>query len=187
MPKLQIIIASTRPGRAGKPIGDWFAHVAEKHAAFTVEVLDLAAINLPFLDEAAHPRQKKYEHSHTKEWSAKIESGDAFVIVTPEYNHSYPAPLKNALDYLYTEWNNKPVGFVSYGGVSGGTRSVAQLKPVVTALQMVPVVEAVNIPFHAQYIKDGTMNGTEAQEKSAREMLDALAKWTETLQKHPAS
>lgn len=188
MLNLKIIIASTRPGRAGESIGAWFTGIAKNHPAFEVQNLDLKEINLPFLDEPSHPRLQKYEHQHTKDWSAKVASGDAYVIVTPEYNHGYPASLKNALDYLFVEWGNKPVGFVSYGGISGGTRSIQQLKQVITALQMVPVVEAVNIPFFAQYLDDeGVFQGTEAQEKGAAGMLDALAKWAENLKAFRAS
>jgi NAD(P)H-dependent FMN reductase len=188
MLNLKTIIASMRPGRAGEPIGTWFTGIAQKHPAFEVEVLDLKEINLPFLDEPSHPRLQKYEHQHTKDWSTKVASGDAYVLVTPEYNHGYPASLKNALDFLYVEWGNKPVGFVSYGGIAGGTRALQQLKQIVTALQMVPIVEAVNIPFFAQYLDDeGIFQGTEAQEKSATSMLDVLAKWAEDLQQFRVS
>src|ERR1035438_2559764 len=131
---LKIILASTRPGRKGAPVASWFYDIAVKHAAFNIELLDLAKINLPFLDEPKHPMLKQYQHQHTKDWSAMINLADAIVIVTPEYNYSYPATIKNALDFIYQEWNYKPVGFVSYGGVAAGTRSVQMLKQVVNAL-----------------------------------------------------
>jgi NAD(P)H-dependent FMN reductase len=153
-PVLQVIIASTRPGRVGLPVAQWFEGVARDQGAFDVEVLDLAQIALPLLDEPGHPIAREYLHPHTVAWSETIDRGDAFVIVHPEYNHSYNAAIKNALDYLHVEWNYKPVGFVSYGGVSSGTRAMTALKPVVAALRMVPVVEAVNIPFVAQFIDD---------------------------------
>lgn len=178
MLKLQVIIASVRPGRAGQPIGNWFHRLAQSHTAFDVELVDLAEVNLPLMDEPAHPRLGRYEHQHTKDWSAKIAEGDAYAIVTPEYNYGYPASLKNALDYLYVEWNHKPVGFVSYGGIAGGTRSVQQLKPVVGALQMYPVIEAVTLPFFSQYLNvDGEFEGNETHDKAATSLLDALAKW----------
>src|SRR3954466_1851448 len=115
MPKLQVIIASTRPGRVGLPVGRWFHDRAVKHGGFDVELVDLAEVNLPFMDEPHHPRLGRYEHQHTKDWSARIASGDAFVFVLPEYNYGITAPLKNAIDYLNREWAHKPVGLVSYG------------------------------------------------------------------------
>src|SRR4051794_30528659 len=127
---LKIIIASTRPGRRGPLIGSWIHELAKKNAAFELSLLDLADINLPFLDEPHHPRLQLYEHEHTKKWSNTINGADAFIFVTAEYNYGYPAPLKNALDFLFHEWSYKPVAFVSYGGIAGGTRSVQMLKQV---------------------------------------------------------
>src|SRR5690606_6014283 len=129
-PRLQIIVSSTRPGRIGLPIAEWFASEATAHDTFEVDFADLAEIGLPLLDEPHHPRLGNYQHDHTKAWSERVAAADAFALVTPEYNHGFPAPLKNALDFLYREWNHKPVGFVSYGGVAAGTRAVALLKPV---------------------------------------------------------
>src|SRR5579872_6813928 len=142
-PLLQIVVASTRPGRVGLPVAEWFADVARKHGAFDVELVDLAEVGLPFLDEPNHPRFRQYTHAHTKKWSATVERADAFVFVTPEYNFGMPATLKNALDYLHYEWQYKPAGFVSYGGISAGTRAVQQLKQVVTTLKLFPLPEAV--------------------------------------------
>src|SRR3954454_2984720 len=155
MPTLAIVIGSTRPGPPGLPTADWSAGVARGHGGFDVEVADLAEIALPLLDEPHHPRLRQYTKPHTKAWSAIIDRADAVVVVTPEYNYVYPAVLKNAIDSLDEEWRDKPVGFVSYGGVAAGTRAVQQLKQVVTTLRMVPVVESVNIPFHAQFLVDG--------------------------------
>ena len=175
MPNLTVIIGSTRPGRAGLPIARWFVERAERHGGFTVEVADLAEINLPFYDEPNHPRVGQYVHQHTKDWSAIIDRADAVVLVTPEYNYGYPAALKNAIDYLHNEWRDKPVGFVSYGGVAAGTRAVQQLKQVVTTLKMLPVTESVNIPFHAQFIDDeGRVQANEVMEGAADAMLDEL-------------
>ena len=154
MPKLSIIIASTRPGRVGLPVAEWFTEQAVKQAGFDVELVDLAEINLPFLDEPNHPRLRQYTHQHTKHWSAIVDSSDAFVFVMPEYNYGFNAVIKNAIDYLHQEWLYKPVGFVSYGGISAGTRAVQMLKQVVTTLKMTPVAEAVSIPFVAQFIND---------------------------------
>jgi NAD(P)H-dependent FMN reductase len=177
MPRLTIIIGSTRPGRAGLPIAAWFADRARSHPGFNVDVVDLAKLNLPLLDEPNHPRLRQYLHQHTKHWSALVDASDAFVIVTPEYNHGYPAALKNAIDYLQQEWSDKPVGFVSYGGVSAGTRAVDQLKQVVTTLKLLPVPEAVSIPFHTQFIdEDGSVQANEIMEQAADAMLDELVR-----------
>lgn len=175
MPRLTIIIGSTRPGRAGLPITEWFADRARSHGGFDLHVADLAELDLPFLDEPNHPSLGQYIHQHTKDWSAIVAASDAFVIVTPEYNYGYPAALKNAIDYLHNEWHDKPVGFVSYGGVSAGTRAVQQLKQVVTTLRMLPVVEAVSIPFHPQFIgKDGRVQANDIMNQAAATMLDEL-------------
>jgi NAD(P)H-dependent FMN reductase len=177
MPRLTIIIGSTRPGRAGLPIAEWFAGRARSHGGFTVEVVDLAELELPLFNEPHHPRLEQYIHQHTKDWSAIVDASDAFVFVTPEYNHGYPAALKNAIDYLQREWRDKPVGFVSYGGVAAGTRAVQQLKQVVATLKMVPLVEAVSIPFHPQFMsEDGSVQANEVMEQAADAMLDELVR-----------
>lgn len=177
MPKLLIVIASTRPGRAGLPIAEWFTARAEAHPGFDVDVADLAEIRLPPLDEPSHPRLRAYTQQHTLDWSAIVEPADAFVFVTPEYNFGYPASLKNAIDYLHQEWLYKPVGFVSYGGVAAGTRAVQQLKQVVTTLKMTPLFESVSIPFHTQLIDDeGTLKPNEPMEQAATAMLDELTR-----------
>jgi NAD(P)H-dependent FMN reductase len=176
MPNLTIIIGSTRPGRAGLPIAQWFAGRAKEHGGFDVTVADLAEIGLPLLNEPSHPRLRQYTQEHTREWSEIVAAADAFVIVTAEYNAGYPAALKNALDYLHHEWQHKPVGFVSYGGVSAGTRAVQQLKQVVTTLRMLPVVDSVSIPFHTQFLDDGTLKPNAIMEQAADTMLDELVR-----------
>jgi NAD(P)H-dependent FMN reductase len=182
MPKLHVILASTRPGRAGEPIADWFTGRASAHGAFDVELVDLADVALPLLDEPNHPRLRRYEHQHTKDWSERINAADAFVFVTPEYNYGYPAALKNAIDYLHFEWQHKPVGFVSYGGVAAGTRAVQQLKQVVTTLKMFPLFEAVSIPFHTQFIdEEGVLQANDVMEGAATAMLDELVLVEESL------
>jgi NAD(P)H-dependent FMN reductase len=177
MPKLMIVIASTRPGRVGLPVAEWFRGRAAEHGGFDVGLVDLAELELPLLDEASHPRLRRYTKQHTHEWSALVDAADAFVFVTSEYNHGYPAALKNAIDYLHHEWQYKPVGFVSYGGVAAGTRAVQQLKQVVAAIKLVAVVEAVNIPFVAQFIdSQGVVQANEVMEQAARAMLDELVR-----------
>ena len=176
-PVLQIIIASTRPGRVGLPVAQWFQEFAAGHDTFDVELVDLAEVALPMFDEPEHPITRRYRDPRTIAWSETVERGDAFVIVHPEYNHSFNAAIKNALDHLHGEWNYKPVGFVSYGGVSAGVRAMTALKPVVAALRMTPAVEAVNIPFVGQFIDDeGRFVPNEQSEMAAAGMLAELAK-----------
>jgi NAD(P)H-dependent FMN reductase len=182
MPKLQVIIASTRPGRVGLPVGQWFHEHAVKHGGFEVELVDLAEWNLPLMDEPNHPRFRRYEHQHTKDWSAKIDEGDAYVFVMPEYNYAITAPLKNALDYLHQEWQYKPAGLVSYGGVAAGTRAAQMLKQVLTTLKVVPIFEAVAIPFVSQFLnEDGEIVPNEVMEQAAVGMLDELVRWADAL------
>jgi len=182
MPKLHVILGSTRPGRQGASIANWFVDVAKKHAGFEVQLVDLAEVALPLLDEPHHPRLKKYEHAHTKKWSATVSAADAFVFVAPEYNHGTSPALLNAIDYLVSEWGYKAAGFVSYGGVSAGLRSVQSLKPILTGLKIVVVPESVAIPFFTQHIEDGVFRkDTDALDKAALVMLDELAKWTPAL------
>ena len=179
LPVLQIIVASTRPGRVGLPVAQWFARHATDHGGFEVEIVDLAEIDLPMFNEPAHPRLGQYAHAHTKRWSEVIARGDAFVFVTPEYNYGFNAALKNAIDYLYSEWQYKAAGFVSYGGIAGGTRAVQMLKQVLTTLSMVPVFSSVNIAFVGKLITDeGGFEPTEALLASADAMLGELASWT---------
>ncbi len=173
-PILMIIIASMRQGRAGLPVGKWFEATADSHGAFSIDLVDLVELNLPPMTEPNHPRLQQYTQEHTKAWSARVSAADAFVFVTPEYNHTFTAPLKNALDYLSKEWANKPLGFVTYGGVSGGTRAMTALLPVAFALSMRAVQPAVNIPFFGQYLKEGQFEPNDVTMKAAADMLTRL-------------
>jgi len=179
--KLLVIVGSTRPGRIGRPIADWFAARATEHGGFEVELADLAEIALPLLDEAAHPATGQYAHQHTKDWSARVATADAYVFVMPEYNHSYNAALKNAIDFLNREWAYKPVGFLSYGGVSGGLRAVQALKPVVAALRMTPAVDAVTVPMVKTMMQGESFVPSDLVTASAKGMLDELAKLARAL------
>lgn len=180
-PVLQIVVASTRPGRVGLPIATWVAEQARDHGGFDVELVDLAEVGLPLFDEPNHPRLQQYAHGYTKAWSATVDRADAFVFVMPEYNHSYNGALKNAIDFLFREWQHKPAATVSYGGVSGGLRAVQALKPVLIALSMMPVVESVTIPFFPQFLSgegEGRVFTPNAEiEQSASAMVDALGRW----------
>ena len=167
---LQVVIVSTRKGRLGPAVADWFHRQAQAFDGFDVELVDLAEVNLPLLDEPHHPRLANYQHEHTKRWSAIVSRADAFVFVTPEYNFSTPPSLVNALDYLAKEWAYKPAAFVSYGGISGGMRSVMMTKSILTTLRMVPF-EAVNLHVRSNRSRDGEFNATEVNEKAAEAML----------------
>ena len=129
MTRIGIILGSTRPGRRGEQIARWALDVAKQREDAEYEIVDLADYPLPHLDEALPPSLGQYEHDHTKAWAAAIASYDGFVIVTPEYNHSTSGVLKNAIDYLFAEWTNKAVGFISYGA-AGGTRAVEHLRGI---------------------------------------------------------
>jgi NAD(P)H-dependent FMN reductase len=181
-PVLQVIVGSTRPGRKGLAVARWVQELAEAHGGFDVELVDLAEIGLPVFDEPHHPRLRQYTQPHTRAWSAIVDRADAFVFVTPEYNHSFPAALKNALDYLNAEWADKAAALVSYGGVSAGLRAATALKPVLASLRMVPVVEAATIPFFTQFLtEDGEFVPNEQLAGGAKAMLDELLRLTTAL------
>src|SRR4029079_5867339 len=167
------------PGRGVPPAPRWFEPIARAHGAFDVSVADLAEWNLPFLDEPKHPKLREYTKEHTMRWSAEVDAADAFVFVMPEYNHGFNAPLKNAIDYLHQEWQHKPAGFVSYGGVAAGRRAVQQLKQVLISLNMLPVNDAVAIQFIAKQIEDGELVVGEILEQAADAMLTELSRVAE--------
>lgn len=181
MLRLNVVIASTRPGRVGKPVGDWFHGYAGKHGGFDVHLADLAEFDLPVYNEPQHPRLQQYQHEHTKRWAASVDAADAYVFVVPEYNYGPSPALLNALNYVYIEWCYKPAGFVSYGGISGGIRSVQTTKLTLTTLKVVPILEQVMIPMVSQHIEDGTFRPTDIHEQSAGMMLDELQRWAEAL------
>jgi len=183
---LQVVIASTRPGRAGEPIGRWFAGQCRRDERFSVGVTDLAELALPLMDEPNLPRMRQYIHEHTRAWSRTVDAADCFVFVMPEYNHGFCAGLKNAIDYLHQEWARKPVGFVSYGGVSGGMRAVQLLKPVLTCLRMLPVTDQVALANYAQYMRDGRFEPSADAGLACRTMLDELYRTAALRRDEPA-
>ncbi len=180
LPILQVIVGSTRPGRVGLPIAQWFTDLATAHGEFEVEMLDLAEFDLPVYNEPGHPIQQQYTHEHTKRWSAAISRGDAIVFVVPEYNHSFNAATKNALDFLYHEWRHKAAGIVSYGGAAMGTRATQALKPVLAALKLVHAGD-VTIPLVTVPVKDGLFEGNDILRTSANALLEELAIMTPVL------
>jgi NAD(P)H-dependent FMN reductase len=185
MLNLKVIIASTRPGRVGLSVGTWFYRFAKDYCKdkFNVELVDLAEVNLPFLDESKHPMLQQYTHEHTRQWSETIGSSDAFVFCIPEYNYHPPATIVNAIDFVYKEWNYKACGLCSYGGISGGMRSAENLKPLLLAVKMHPVNEGVVMPFVQQKLDPdtGAFKAESVHEASARAMLDELHRWSEAL------
>lgn len=182
-PLLQVVIASVRDERKGVLVADWFIGEAEKHGGFEVERIDLAEVNLPLFNEPRHPRLRKYEHEHTKAWSRTVDRADAYVFVTPEYDYGIPAPLANALQYLVHEWAYKPLGFCSYGGVSAGTRGVQMTKQIATTVKLVPMFEAVSIPFFTEKIdaESGLFDPGPEQARAAVVMLDEMLRWEAAL------
>ena len=182
MSKLHIIVASTRPGRVGLAVAQWFHAAAKEHGRFDPALIDLAEVNLPMFNEPLHPALQQYEHEHTKRWSASVNSADAFVFVTPEYNYGPPPPLVNALNYLVKEWQYKPAGFVSYGGISGGLRSVQMTKQMFSTLKMVPIAEAVVVPMVQQHMSMGpTFTPNDVHKGAATVMLDEIFRWSGAL------
>ena len=182
MYNLKIISSSIREGRKGPLVANWITGIAKQHTEFNVELLDLAEINLPMMNEPENPSKKIYKFDYTKKWSAKIEEADAFIFVTAEYDFNYPAPLRNALEYLYHEWSYKAAGIVSYGGVSAGTRAYNSLKADLSTFKMVPLYESVNFPFFMKNINEnGEFIVNEISEKAAHAMLKELLRWTKGL------
>lgn len=183
MYNLKIISSTVRPGRKGPLVANWIAGEARNHGAFDVEVLDLGEIALPLMNEAVHPVMRQYEHDHTKAWSAKIDEADAFIFVTAEYDYSYPASLKNALEYLVHEWAFKPAGMVGYSiGPFAGVRAIANLKPDLLSLKVVSLSEMVNIPLLNELVnEEGIFIANERLTGAAKIMLDQLLRWTKGL------
>lgn len=187
-PRLHTIICSTRPGRVGPAVARWFHDFSVRHGKFDAHLIDLADFNLPIYDEPVHPAQQKYQHAHTKRWSESVAAADAYIFVTPEYNYNPTPALVNALNFVYREWNYKPCGFVSYGGVSGGLRGVQAAKLLVTTLKMMPMMEGVMVPMVSNQLDaEGHFNSNELIDKSATTLLDELLFWTGGLKAMRAS
>ena len=178
---LKVIITNTRPGRAGGPIGQRFSGQCRADVRFAVAVTELAELALPMLDGPHYPRARQYVHEHARSWSRTVGGADCFAFVMPEYNHGFSAPLKNAIDYLYEEWARKAAGLVSYGGLSGGTRAVQMLKPVLTCLRMIPVTDQVALANYAQHLRDGRFEPGADAGLACRAMLDELHSMTVAL------
>lgn len=179
--KIQIILGSTREGRYGDKAAKFIYEFAKKRKDFSVEYIDLKDWNFSFLYEASPPSMGNYSDPKTKKWAAKINESDGYIFVTPEYNHGYSGVLKNALDLIYKEWNNKPGGFVSYGGAAG-SRAVEQLRQVLVELQIAPIRAQVMITsIWTAFDAKGELLNKEMYEKSANAMFDQLVWWAKAL------
>jgi NAD(P)H-dependent FMN reductase len=177
MLKVAVILGSTRPGRNGEAVAQWVYETAKKRSNDAeFEYVDIKDFDLPLLDEPVPPSRGQYNKDHTKTWSAKIESFDAFIFVTPEYNHGIPGALKNAIDFLYREWNNKAAGFVSYGSV-GGVRSVEHLRLVMAELQIADVRAQVSLSLFTDFENFTKFKPAAYHEKSFNDMLDQVIAW----------
>jgi NAD(P)H-dependent FMN reductase len=180
MTKIGIILGSTRPGRNGEAVASWVHGIAAQRTDAEFELVDLADYKLPVLDEAYPPSMGQYTQPHTQAWAEKIASLDGFVIVTPEYNRSVPGALKNAIDFLYAEWNNKAVGFVSYGG-NGGTRAVEHLRGVAGELQMADVRSQVALSLFTDFENFSVFKPMDVQRDALTTTLDQVIAWTNAL------
>jgi NAD(P)H-dependent FMN reductase len=178
--RIGIILGSTRPNRNGEQVARWVYDLAAQRSDAEFELVDLRDYPLPHLDEPLPPSLGQYQHDHTKEWAAKIDSFDGFVMVTPEYNHSTSGVLKNALDYLYAEWNNKAVGFVSYGS-AGGTRAVEHLRLVCGELQMADVRQQVALSFVTEFENYSVFKPGDYNLPALETLLDQVIAWSGAL------
>lgn len=178
MKKIKVILGSTREGRSGRLVADWFmSQTTSFKDKLDFELLDLADWSIPFFNNPVSPAMGGEPTGIVSNWSKKVAEAGGFIFVTPEYNHGYPAVLKNALDVLYKEWNFKPVSFVSYGGVSGGIRAIEQLKQVILELKMIPLHEEVNIHYVWQAFEENGEIKDKILEQKAQALLETLNKF----------
>ena len=180
MIKIGVILGSTHPGRNGEAVARWVHEVAAQRTDAEFELVDLLDYKLPHLDEVYPPSMGQYTQPHTLEWANKIASFDGFVMVTPEYNHSTSGALKNAIDFLYGEWNNKAVGFISYGSV-GGTRAVEHLRLIAGELQMADVRNQVALSLFTDFENFSVFKPNDFQLESLTAMLDQVVVWSTAL------
>jgi NAD(P)H-dependent FMN reductase len=180
MLKIGIIIGSTRPGRKAEAVARWVHEIATRRNDAVYEVVDIQDFRLPLLDEPMPPSMGHYAHPHTKAWAERIGEFDGYVFVTPEYNHGTSGALKNAIDYLYREWNNKAAGFVGYGG-AGGVRAVESLRLVMGELQVADVRAQVALSLFADFENFTVFRPAPQQERAVNAMLDQVVVWSGAL------
>jgi NAD(P)H-dependent FMN reductase len=178
--RIGIILGSTRPGRRGDQIASWVLDAAQAYGGADYELVDLAQHDLGNLDEPGNPSHQQYQHAHTRKWSGLIDGFDGYVFLVPEYNHSFPGALKNALDYVYREWNDKAAGIVSYGGWAAGVRAAEALRLVLAELQVATVRAQPAIPLHPTFAT-GAFVPTDALTASLNDMLAQLIAWSHAL------
>jgi NAD(P)H-dependent FMN reductase len=178
--RIGVILGSTRPGRLGEQVARWVMEVATPRDDASFDLIDLADYPLPHLDEPFPPSMGRYQRPHTQQWAATIAAFDGFIMVTPEYNHSTSGVLKNAIDYLYAEWNNKAVGFVSYGSV-GGARAAEQLRLVSGELQMADVRTQVALSMHTDFANFIQLVPSERHKAALHTLIDEVVAWSDAL------
>ena len=180
MPRIGVILGSTRPGRRGEQVARWVMDVAGRRADGVFELVDLADHPLPHLDEPLPPNMGQYRNPHTRAWAATIGRFDGFVFVTPEYNHSTSGVLKNAIDYLYAEWNNKAMGIVSYGAV-GGARAAEHLRLIAGELQMADVRTNVALSMFTDFVNFTDLRPGQHQVQALETLMDQVIAWSTAL------
>lgn len=180
MVRIAIILGSTRPGRNGEAVARWVHDIAARRKDAEFELVDIKSFDLPLLDEPVPPSMGKYTKPHTKAWAAKIDSFDGYVFVTAEYNHGPSGALKNAIDFLYREWNNKAAAFVSYGS-AGGARAVEQLRLVMAELQVATVRAQVLLSLFSDFENFSIFKPAATHEGALGAMLDQLVPWAHAL------
>jgi NAD(P)H-dependent FMN reductase len=178
--RIAVILGSTRPGRRGDQIAAWVLEAARAHGGAEYVLVDLADHGLGNLDEPGNPNAQQYQHDHTRAWGALIDSFDGYVFLVPEYNHSYPGALKNALDYVYREWNDKAAGIISYGGWVAGARAAEALRLVLAELQVATVRAQPTISTHPSF-HTGTFVPQEGLDTAVDNMLDQVIAWSGAL------
>lgn len=178
--KIAVILGSTRPGRNGKAVADWVLDRAVARHGVDYELVDLADYPLPHFDEAIPPSMGQYQGDHTKAWAAKIAGYDGYIFVTPEYNHSTSGVLKNAIDYLYGEWNNKAAAFVSYGSL-GGARAIEHLRGIASELQIAHVRQQLSFSLFTDFVNFSAFKPGEQHEAAATILFDQLESWAGAL------
>lgn len=176
MLNIAIVLGSTRPGRKSEAVAKWVHDIANHRTDATFELVDIAAFNLPLLDEPVPPSMGQYSKPHTKAWASTVAAFDAFVFVTPEYNHSTSGALKNAIDFLYAEWNNKAAGFVSYGS-AGGVRAVEHLRLIMAEVMVATVRAQVMLALATDFENYSTFKPHERHLRSVNTMLDQVVAW----------
>ncbi|MFD0713280.1 NADPH-dependent FMN reductase [Paenibacillus sp. GCM10027626] len=176
MIKVAVIVGSTRPGRNGEAVARWVYELAQKRTDAEFELVDIADFNLPLLDEPVPPSMGQYSKEHTKRWSQKIATFDSYIFVTPEYNHATSGALKNAIDYLYNEWNNKSAGFVGYGSL-GGSRAIENLRLIMAELQVAGVRAQVSLSLFTDFENFSVFKPAQHHEGSVTAMLDQVIAW----------